>query len=184
MRLTRQCLLSTLVAILLCAVLSTSAFAQAGGAGPGGGGQGGPPRFDPAQFRQMMMDRLREQLKASDDEWAVLGPKIEKVMQAQQNSMGGGMGMGMLFGGGRGPGGPGGPGGGGENPSPVAKASRELQTAVQDGNAAPADLKRKMTALREARDAAKKELADAQKALLDVLSPQQEAVMLAVGFVQ
>jgi HlyD family secretion protein len=180
MRLTRQCLFSTLLAILLCAVPSTSAFAQAGG-GQGGGGQGGPPRFDPAQFRQMMMDRLREQLKASDDEWAVLQPKIEKVMQAQQNSMGGGMGMGMLFGGGRGPGGP---GGGGENPSPVAKASRELQTAVQDGNAAPADLKRKMTALREARDAARKELADAQKALLDVLSPQQEAVMLAVGFVQ
>lgn len=177
MRLSVQRTVTTLLAMLACAVVSVSAFAQAGGGGPGG-----PPRFDPAQFRQMMMDRLREQLKVSDEEWTVLQPKIEKVMQAQQNSMGGG-GMGMLFGRGGG-GGPGGPGGGGDNPSPLAKASRDLQAALQDGNAAPADLKRKMAAFRDARDAARKELADAQKALLDVLTPQQEAVMLSVGFVQ
>jgi hypothetical protein len=81
--------------------------------GPGGGGgrRGG---FDPEQFRQRMNDRMKTALGASDDEWKVLQPKIEKVMTLQRQSSGG-RGMGMLFRGGGGRGGPGGggPGGGG-----------------------------------------------------------------------
>src|SRR6185503_6952150 len=83
MRFARQRVVTAFIALLVCALAATLVLAQAGGGqGPGGGpGAGGPQRFDPAQFRQMMLDRLREQLKASDEEWGVLQPKLEKVMQ-------------------------------------------------------------------------------------------------------
>src|SRR5436190_17070221 len=72
------------------------------------GGRGG--NFDPAQARQMMMDRLKEQLGASDDEWKVLQPKVEKVMDSRRDAQTGGGGLGFLGGGG-GRGGAGGAGG-------------------------------------------------------------------------
>lgn len=68
--------------------------------------QGGPPDF--AQMRQQMMDRLKDAIGASDDEWKVMEPRIEKVQQLQRAT--GGRGPGMF---GPPPGGPGGPGNGG-----------------------------------------------------------------------
>ena len=35
-----------------------------------------------AQFRQRMQERMREQLGASEEEWKVLQPRIEKISQA------------------------------------------------------------------------------------------------------
>lgn len=67
----------------------------------------GPPNF--AQMRQEMMDRLKEAVGASDDEWKVIQPRIEKVQDLQRQT--GGRGPGMFFG--PPPGGPGGPGNGG-----------------------------------------------------------------------
>src|SRR5690349_21435292 len=49
--------------------------------------------FDPAQMRQRMMDLMKEQLGASDDEMQALAPKIEKVMQLQRDINGSGMRM-------------------------------------------------------------------------------------------
>src|SRR4051812_47735368 len=51
--------------------------------------------FDPAQFREQMMNRMKEQLGSNDDEWKVLSPKIEKLMTAQRDArvgFGGGFG--------------------------------------------------------------------------------------------
>lgn len=73
------------------------------------GGPGGSPKF--AQMRQEMMDRLKEAMGASDDEWQVIQPKIEKVQQLQRQT--GGRGPGMFGPPGGGPGGPGTPGNGG-----------------------------------------------------------------------
>ena len=47
--------------------------------------------FDPAQFREMMMNNLKERLDAKDDEWQVLQPKLDKLMTAQRESMAGRM---------------------------------------------------------------------------------------------
>src|SRR6185437_9890444 len=96
---------------LLVGSLSVSAFGQAqpGGNGNGGGqpgqpgGRGNRGNFDPAQFRQRMLQRIQEQLGASDEDMQALGPKIEKVVQLQRDAGGRGG-----FGGRRG-----GPGGGG-----------------------------------------------------------------------
>src|SRR5437762_6836879 len=93
--------------IAMMAIGATSAFAQQDN--QQGGRNQGRGNFDPAQFRQRAMDRIKEQLGATDDEWKVIQPKVEKVMTAHRESRGG-FGFGG-FGGGRG--GPGGGGGGG-----------------------------------------------------------------------
>jgi hypothetical protein len=165
---------------------------QGGGAGGGGGGGGGRNRgggggggggggFDPAQFRQRMMDNLKEQLKATDDEWKVLEPKVDKVMTAQASARAGG-------GFARGRGGPGGGGGGGGNfpgnDSPAAQAARDLRTTLENDSAQASEITQKLTALREARAKAKADLETAQKDLKDVLTPRQEAVLVVNGMLE
>jgi hypothetical protein len=152
------------------------------GAQPGGRGQRG--NFDPAQARQRMLDRIKEQLASPDDEWKVLQPKIEKIMDAQRNSRGGGRG-------GRGRGGQGGQGGqqGAAQAAPqqdaalsaVAKASQDLQAAVDDKSISNAELSKRLNTLHEAKDKARAELASAQKDLRDLLTPRQEAVLVNSG---
>lgn len=44
------------------------------------GQQGG---FDPSQIRTRMNDQIKEALSATDDEWAILSPRIEKVQSIQ-----------------------------------------------------------------------------------------------------
>src|SRR5260370_35482946 len=47
-----------------------------------------PPRgnFDPAQFRQRMLDRYKERLEVtSDDEWKLIQDRIEKGTQLQRD---------------------------------------------------------------------------------------------------
>src|SRR5688572_15764411 len=61
--------------------------------------------FDPAQMRQRMMERVREQLEiTNDDEWKIVSERAEKVMTARRDAGGFG-GGGMMFGRGGGPGG-------------------------------------------------------------------------------
>ena len=47
-------------------------------------GDRGRGNFDPAQFREQMNQRMRERLGASEEEWKVLQPRIEKVQTAQR----------------------------------------------------------------------------------------------------
>jgi hypothetical protein len=160
-------------------VMPVCALAQAGGGGGGGGGggnRGNRGNFDPAAMRQRFMDNIKEQLGASEDEWKVMSPKIEKVMTAQRETRGGGM-----FGGGRGG------RGGGNNPpadqpqSKIAQAQQDLRTAVENKSTPPEELTKKLTALREARDKADAELAAAQKELKEVCTVRQEAVLVMMG---
>ena len=102
------------------------------GGGPGGPPGGGPgSNFDPAQFRQRMMEQTRKNLDVTnDDEWgcdSIAGSGVGDGRAA--GSVGGG-GMGMGFGGPPPGGGPGGPGGrGGFGPQPSAE-QKELQKVV------------------------------------------------------
>lgn len=191
-----------LASSLLVGSLSISAFGQAqpggnqpGGNPPGGnGGPGGRGNFDPAQRRQQMMDRLKEQLGASDDEMQALMPKIEKVMQLQRDAGGGGM-RGM-FGGrrggfGGGPGGPGGNGGPGGPPggptgqeSAVRQKAADLQETLQNKDAKPDEIKAKLDALRAARAQAKQDLTAAQQELKGLLTQRQEAVLVEFGMLE
>lgn len=170
--------------------------------GPQRGGPGGFGNLDPQQMRQQMMDNLKEQLGATDDEWKVLQPMIQKVMDAQRDTRGAGGGFGGR--GGRRGGGQGGPGGdrfagrggpggdrfGGNNPfapdpnSPVVKAGQSLRDALENQNTPAADITRRLNAYREAREQARQRLAAAQKELKELLTPRQEAVLVMNGMVE
>ena len=156
-----------------------------------GGGQGGPGgggNWDPAQMRERMMERMREQFGVKDDtEWKLISERIEKVSDARRETAGRGMGM-MFGGGGRGGGGQGGgPGGGGGGrggfggePMPEQDA---LQKAVESN--APADeIKTKLGKYREAMKAKEAKLAKAQDELKQVLSVKQEATAVLMGLLK
>lgn len=166
--------------VAILAMSAGGAFAQNQNNGQGRGqGRG---NFDPAQMRERMMSRLKEQLGATDDEWKAIEPKVDKVMTAQRESRGS-----FGFGGfGRGGGGGGG-GGGGADQQPttaVGKASQDLRTTLDDKNAAPETISKKLASLREAREKARKGVADAQKELKEILTQRQEAVLVMNGMLE
>ena len=164
-----------------------------GGQGQGGGrrrgGPGGPGggNFDPAQFQQRMMDRVREELGFTNDtEWSAVEPLVQKVSDARREVGGGG--MGRLFGrgnrgGGQG-GGQGGPGGGRGGifgtPSPEEEA---LQKALDD-NAPSGQLQDALAKYRASQKAKQAKLEAAQAELKKYLSKKQEAHATLLGLVQ
>jgi hypothetical protein len=145
----------------------------------GGGGRPGRGNFDPAQFRQIMMDRIKEELEvANDDEWKALQPLVQKVTDARMQAMSG-MGRGMMR-----------PrrnaddqGGGGMRRGPFGEPSPEqdaLQKAI-DAKASKAELKAAMTKFVEARKVREEQLKAAQEELRKVLTTRQEAIATANG---
>lgn len=88
--------------------LASPAFAQRP---PREGPGGGPP--DRPGFGGPRMDELKDALNASQEQWTLLAPKIQKIQQLRRDVSGSGGGMGGP-GGGFGPGGP--PPGGGFGP--------------------------------------------------------------------
>lgn len=158
------------------------------GAGPAGGPGGGPGPggFDPAQWRERMNKMMQEQLGASDEEWKVLSPKIEKVQTAQRDSFGGFgmMGFGRRGGPGGPPGGPGGPGAGNQPQSKIAQAQTDLRSMLDKKDAGAPEIASKLTAYREAREKARKEVQESQKILKDLVTQRQEAVLVLMGVLE
>jgi hypothetical protein len=190
----RRRILFGLVVCLVSTLLLGVALVQGGaGGGPGGGpggqmgGPGGPggQRFDPAQMRQMMEQRLREQLGATEEEWKVLGPRVMKVSELSRQTSG--FGRGMFFGGRRGPqgsqpGGRQGPQGAQERElTAVEKITDQLQTTLENTSAQPEEIKKQLTALRAAKEKAKQELATAQQELRKIVTVRQEAQLVLMG---
>jgi hypothetical protein len=180
-----------LAAMLMSASLAMPVLAQTDTttqpAAPAQNGNGGRRNFDPSQFRQRMMDTLKERLGASDDEFAAIQPKLEKVLDLQRDVNGGG--MRAMFGGGRrnrggGEGGgatPAAPATGGATPSAVQAASTDLQTTLDNKDAKPDEIKAKLDAFRDAKSKAKDDLTSAQKDLESVLTQRQEAMLVMMG---
>ena len=156
------------------------------------------------QFRQRINDRLKTALKASDDEWSVIQPLLEKVEEKQRevltNRFGGLM-----------RGGPGGEGrrrppaenggnaaqattagqGEGNRPArreggrpPSSAEATALEGALQDDNTNVNDIKTKLAALRAERAKANADLASARTDLQKVLNMRQEAVLVLAGLLE
>jgi len=169
----------------------------------------GPGGFDPAQMRQRMLQRVREQLEIKDDaEWKVVSERIQKVMEARRGLGGPGGPGGFGF---MGPGGPpprqdnapageGAPGENGGPPAPPDGAAagpsgppvfnrpsnpelEALRKAVE-AKASSAELKAKLAEFRAARSKKEAELEKAQDDLKQVLSVRQEAVAVSFGFLK
>jgi chromosome segregation ATPase len=59
-----------------------------------------------------------------------------------------------------------------------------LQTLLEDKNATSDEIKAKLSVLRKAREAAKQELAQAQRELRELLTLRQEAMLVVMGLLE
>jgi len=142
----------------------------------GGGRQGG---FDPAQFKQRMLERYRERLEIIDDaEWKAVQPLIQGVLDAR-GSLGrrrrGGSGSGRN--GGQAP--PAEAGGRGVTGRTNAAAD-ELQKAIE-ARLPASEMKAALSKYIEYRKVKKLDLEKAQEALRAVLTSRQEAIAMLSG---
>jgi len=153
--------------------------------------------IDPEQIRQTMsevdptilrraalmrtLERLRVQLKPTDEEWKVLAPRIEKLLLAQQDVRAG------LRGAGRG--GFGGAFGnfGGNNLAPtteVEEAAADLREVAQDPTVNSAEAKRRLSIYRKAREKARQRVEEAGRDLKELLSQRQEGLLVMLGVLE
>jgi Spy/CpxP family protein refolding chaperone len=166
----------------------------------GRGGFGFPPPAGPIVF-QINLDRLKltadqkgkveTVLKEIDGKFAkILSEKQNKQLMDMREALSRfGQGRPPGFGGGGGPpgfGGSGPPGfgggGGAAGDSVINQALNELQTAIDDSKTTPVQLNEKVAAVRAARKKAREKLDLAQKDLLLLLTPEQEAVLVRLGY--
>src|SRR6266850_7679248 len=146
-------------------------------------GGGGRRNFDPAQFQQRRMERLKEDLEVKDDEWTALQPLIQKVMDAQRAVFADRIGGAFRGGRGGGDNSGGGDNGGrrrggfGGEPSTEAEA---LQKAIES-KASNSEMKAALAKYQESRKAKQADLETAQANLKKVLSVRQEAILTAQG---
>jgi hypothetical protein len=147
--------------------------------------------FNPEQFRERMMERVREQMDVKDDaDWKLISERVNKVMEARRE-LGAGGNMGMMFGRGRrgGEGDQGGQGGqerrrgpGGFGGQPSAEAAA-LEKAIES-KASTDEIKAKLAKYREARKEKRETLEKAQDDLRKVLSVRQEASAVMLGLLE
>jgi Spy/CpxP family protein refolding chaperone len=143
-------------------------FGPPGGGGPGGNPPGGTPGGPPPKmgfggpgfggFGFSTPDNAQKKIGATDEEWKVIGPKLQKVTAARRAASG-----------------EAGPG------TAVAQAQAELKAVLDDPKHAKADVEEKIAAVRKAREQARADLADAQRDLIRLLTPAQQAMMVGLG---
>ena len=138
------------------------------------------------EIRRRMVERIRDRLEANDEEWTVLEPRLEKIMQLQSSTRAGfGRGFGRRFRGGRDSGRPGGPrgqGAGQAEPSTVQQRAESLRELLDDDSATNEQITQGLTELRKAREEARAELAKARQDLRDLVSLKDEANLVVMGF--
>lgn len=117
-----------------------------------------------------MNERIKGELKASDDEWKVIQPLLEKVQELVMKERMQGY---------RGPRG----GRFGEQAQQPQDDSAigQLRKTLETPNASAEDIKAKIEAVREERKKAATELKSAREELRKVLTARQEAVLLSMS---
>jgi len=170
-------IVASIAALVLASVGSISEAQQGpppgrkgGGAAAGPGGPGGGMRGqwgDPAQMREMMAQRFKVALACTDEEWKVIGPRVEKVLEIQFQARFGRGGFG-------GPGGRGGMFGA----SPEAQA---LNEAIDSKDTSDEDIKAKLKAFRDTAKKREAELKKARDELRKVVTLRQEARLVLMS---
>jgi hypothetical protein len=136
-----------------------------GGGGPGGpGGGGGPGGNGPGGNRP-------------DG-----GPPGGGGGGAPSGGFPGGQGRPAGFGGGGWPGGPG--GGPFGRTSPIALAQADLKTALDDPQSSPQEIQEKVAAVRRATQQARADLAAARRELVELLTADQQLVLVGLGYLE
>ena len=150
------------------------------------GRMAGRGQMDTEQMMNRMSGRIKEVLEMSDEEWTVIGPKLINVVTLSTQSTSSNMGrmMGMFMSGrgdtnqrtqrqpfaGRG------------EPGPIATVQAELQKLLEDKEAPASEIKRKIIELREAKEEAEQKLTTARNELRELLTVRQEALLIAMGY--
>jgi hypothetical protein len=142
---------------------------------------------DPNILRRAALNRyleqLRKRLDASDEEWAVLAPRLEHLIRAQQEARTGISGM-------RGGGGGGGGRGGGffapsrEKPSDLELAAEAVRLAARDPDIPNRDTSLALKEYRKEREKARAKLAAAEQELRDLVTQRQEAILVMLGVLE
>ena len=230
----RRRLAGICVLIFVPILIIAQTASQSAPATPGVAAQAGASAKAPAAANGGI-EGVKALIKATDEEWKVIGPKLQALVAARQtvttyttpaagrggfggpgfpnmgpdsfagpsnNNGPGGRGRGgfppgfdpanpaagrgfppgfdpaamAAMGGGRG-----GPGGFGPD-NAVSSALAELKKAVDDPTTPPAQIKDKLAAVRSARQRAAADLAIAQKALLALLTADQEVILVSLGY--
>jgi Spy/CpxP family protein refolding chaperone len=143
------------------------------GGGPGGGPPGGVPGgpmpkmgFGGGGFGGFGggPGDARKAIGATEEEWKVINPKVQKVttlrraVSGEPGPMGGSTGL--------------------------AQAQTELKTVLDDPKHTKAQVEEKITAVRKAREQARTDLVEAQRDLARMLTPSQQAIMVSLGYLE
>ena len=123
-------------------------------------------------------------LASPDDEWAVLGPKVQKITDLMSvasggNALAGGGGGGRVARGAQTPVSVATPGG-----ANVAAALQDLYTILRSNGASDDQVKAKLEAYRAAKDAADKQLKMAQEDLKNYVTLRQEGILISLGYLE
>jgi hypothetical protein len=128
--------------------------------------------------QQRQMSNLQQLLNATDDEWAVLGPRIQRVLDLSNDFNQAANNPPSQF---RNQGAP------QQQPTPtapVAAALADLRNLLQDPNSPDSSVREKLTAYRQARAKVAADLAGARIDLLNVLTLRQESILLTMLIVE
>ena len=185
----RKVMFGSLVCVISAVLVGVLLAQPAEGPREGRGRQRGDRRMSREQMRARMVERLKEQLGAKDEEWKVMEPRLQKVLDlSRQVDRPGRSGMFSRRGGRRGreadtDGRPrrGQAAASERETTAVEKAADELQNLLESESAKPGEIKAKLTALREAREKVKQDLAKAQQDLKQILTVKQEARLVLAG---
>jgi len=129
------------------------------------------------EVRKQAQTRMKETLGATDEEWQVLGPKIEKVQNLTLQSGTAGMAMARF--------GIGGAGAGGRaEPSDVQKKLQALQDLLKNKDASHEDIRAALKDYRDAKAKAKVELEKARAELREPVTVKQEAQLVLMGLLE
>jgi len=171
---TRKAVLVAVIVSVAAGLFMAQAFSQqAPGGAPGRAGGGAGARRTPEEMRQANLERIKTTLGATDEEWAVLVPKIEKVqgLSGQLTATGR-----MGFGGRRQPG----TAALGEL-TEIEKLVQNLRGILENQQATDEEITNGLKALREAREKVKQELTKAQEDLRQALTVRQQAQLVLMG---
>ncbi|HLX68143.1 MAG TPA: hypothetical protein VKV04_00825 [Verrucomicrobiae bacterium] len=170
----------TMLAVTAALCMGASSLqAQDNGGGGGGGRRGGGGNFDPAQMQQRRLERIKEDLGFTNDtDWSAVEPLVQKVMDAQRDSM---MSRFAGFRNRRGGNDDGGGNGGGNRPQPPPNPDRDALQQAIDSNAPAPQVASALTKYRASQKAKQSKLEQAQSDLAKVLTPKQEAQAVLAG---
>ena len=186
----RQRMLLTLAAVLATGMIIAAPVASQEGQPedrparrPGARGQRDPDQRREARerFRQRSAQRMQESLEASDEEWKILSPRLEKVQTLLRDSRGGAMRGRMMGRFGRRGGMAAREGLPAREQTDVQRKGEAVRTLLEDSEAKPAEINSALAGLRKAREKSRQELAAARKELRDVVTLRQEARLVLMG---